>query len=210
MYNAVYKLFFQSNTRHNHQAVNGKNAKHNHLDSTRIGACACARHGCFIPHSVVDFQKGEQHKNIDYSICNALQHNTEGFDSALVIYDIGCQWSINIVKRIRKCTGLIMTVEELLVTIGKFHLSAHIADCFTRFSLNFMKGAGQVDGKILETLWSAFNKIAGSARTMTAAGRQEIYDNFMRDSNWKKLVGSSMNQFYLLHTLLSHHIQSRR
>jgi hypothetical protein len=32
----------------------------NHLDSTGKGACACARHGAFVPHSVVDFQKGER------------------------------------------------------------------------------------------------------------------------------------------------------
>ena len=31
-----------------------------HLEVTGIGAIACARHGCFVPHSVVDFQKGEQ------------------------------------------------------------------------------------------------------------------------------------------------------
>jgi len=28
--------------------------------ATGIGACACARHGCFLPNSVVDFQKGEK------------------------------------------------------------------------------------------------------------------------------------------------------
>jgi hypothetical protein len=30
-------------------------------DATGIGACACARHECFVPHSVVDFQKGERY-----------------------------------------------------------------------------------------------------------------------------------------------------
>ena len=30
------------------------------MEATGIGAIACGRHGCFIPHSVVDFQKGEQ------------------------------------------------------------------------------------------------------------------------------------------------------
>jgi hypothetical protein len=25
-----------------------------------VGAAACPRHGCFVPHSVVDFQKGER------------------------------------------------------------------------------------------------------------------------------------------------------
>ena len=30
------------------------------LASTGIGGCACAHHGCFVPHGMVDFQKGEQ------------------------------------------------------------------------------------------------------------------------------------------------------
>ena len=31
------------------------------MEATGIGAIACGRHGCFIPHSVVDFQKGERY-----------------------------------------------------------------------------------------------------------------------------------------------------
>jgi len=72
-----------------------------------VGATACARHGCFIPHCIVDFQKGERqvlfniliinrvddkitssHMNIDYSICNAIKHAGETIDNSLVIYDV--------------------------------------------------------------------------------------------------------------------------
>ena len=49
-------------TCHDHRAVNGANADRRHLTSTGIGAAACARHGCFYPHSVVDFQKGERYE----------------------------------------------------------------------------------------------------------------------------------------------------
>ena len=31
------------------------------LEATGIGAVACGHHGCFYPHSVVDFQKGERY-----------------------------------------------------------------------------------------------------------------------------------------------------
>lgn len=47
-------------TCNNHKAVNASNAIRRSLESTGIGATACARHGCFVPHSVVDFQKGER------------------------------------------------------------------------------------------------------------------------------------------------------
>jgi hypothetical protein len=44
-----------------HRAVNQANASRHNLEATGIGGCACARHGCFIPHSMVDFQKGERY-----------------------------------------------------------------------------------------------------------------------------------------------------
>lgn len=51
----------QTSQCHDHRAVNNMNRGHaKNLDSTGIGASACARHGCFFPHSVVDFQKGER------------------------------------------------------------------------------------------------------------------------------------------------------
>ena len=91
---------------------------------------------------------------------------------------------------------------EILVAVGKFHLNAHILKCFVQFSLNFMDGAGQIDGEILETLWSAFNKIAGSARTMTKAGQREVYNDFLRDTNFKKLVGiGTPPSMFLTHEL---------
>jgi len=73
--------------------------------------------------------------------------------------------------------------------VGKFHLAAHLPRCFARFSLNFVQCTGQLDGEILETLWSEFNKVSASARSMSKAHRVEVYDDHMRDSNWKKLVG---------------------
>src|SRR5882672_5980041 len=33
--------------------------------------------------------------NMDYSICNALAYHTEPMNSALIIYNVACQWSIN-------------------------------------------------------------------------------------------------------------------
>jgi len=55
--------------------------------------------------------------------------------------------------------------------------------------LNFVLGAGQQDGEILETLWSSLNKVSSSIRAMSKAHHHEVLDDFMRDSNWKKMVG---------------------
>ncbi|KAI6131227.1 hypothetical protein EV401DRAFT_1884110 [Pisolithus croceorrhizus] len=126
-----------------------------------------------------NFQKGERYMNTDYSICNALGYGSERITKALVIYDVGCQWSVNFWSRLWRLSH----------AVGKFHLAAHKLSCFPRYSLNFVKGAGHLDGEILETLWAPFNKISPTARSMTQAHRQEVYDDHMRDSNWKKLVG---------------------
>ncbi|KAG1732855.1 uncharacterized protein EDB91DRAFT_1238672 [Suillus paluster] len=44
----------------NHRAINTANISRSNLRVTGVGATACARHGCFVPHSIVDFQKGER------------------------------------------------------------------------------------------------------------------------------------------------------
>jgi len=129
--------------------------------------------------------------NIDYSICNALKYKTEGLPHGLVIYDIACQWWINFLRRLRKNRQYlsIPDVISIISAVGSFHLSAHIPECFVKFSLHFVLGSGQIDGEILETLWAGFNPISSSARAMSAAHRREVYDDHMRDSNWKKHVG---------------------
>jgi hypothetical protein len=73
--------------------------------------------------------------------------------------------------------------------IGVWHVHGHIAECFPRYYPAFIPGTGDVDGEILETLWSHLNLISGSTRGMSAAHRREVLDDHMNDSNWKKLVG---------------------
>ena len=127
---------------------------------------------------------------MDYSICNALEYHTEPMDSTLIIYDVACQWSINFHQCVQDSDFLSLpAMTDLIAAVGKFYLAAYVPSCFEKFSLNFVQGAGQLDGEILETLWSEFNKVSSSAHSMRKAHRAEIYDDHMRDSNLKKLVG---------------------
>ncbi|KAI6110758.1 hypothetical protein EV401DRAFT_1868746 [Pisolithus croceorrhizus] len=135
--------------------------------------------------------------NTDYSICNALGYGSESIAKALVIYDVGCQWSVNFRSRVKNGPSLLLPpAVEIVPVVGKFHLAAHKLSCFPRYSLNFVNGAGHLDGEILETLWAPFNTISPTARSMTQAHRQEVYDDHMRDSNWKKLVGIGEGFFF--------------
>ena len=78
--------------------------------------------------------------------------------------------------------------------MGKLHLGEHIPECFPKYSLNFVDGIGQIDGEALETLWQPINKVARITRAMSKAHHQEVLDDNMYDSNWKKWVG--IGKFY--------------
>lgn len=130
---------------------------------------------------------------MDYSVCNALNFNSTGLPESLISYDIMCQYLVHFEDRVND-TPEYLSLDpnmKILGAIGKFHLADHVDSCFSKWSLNFMKGAGHVDGEIMETLWSGMNKVSGAARSMSKAHRQETLDDYMRDSNWKKTVGIS-------------------
>lgn len=59
-YRFLVMMYLKKSGCHNHRAQNNGNTHRKHLDCTGKGGCACARHGAFIPHCVVDFQKGER------------------------------------------------------------------------------------------------------------------------------------------------------
>jgi hypothetical protein len=77
---------------------------------------------------------------------------------------------------------------DITPAIGKWHLAAHVQECFAKFSLNFIEGLAEVDGEIMETLRSGLNLIAGITQGMTIAHCQEVLDDYINDSNWKKLL----------------------
>jgi hypothetical protein len=163
-------------------------------DVTGIAVHACARHGCYCPSSCVNFFKGEQQKCIDYSVSEAFQTtNCVGVRKALEIYDIMCQYYKKMDERFIAGKGYISCppVIDFEKAIGMFHVHGHQDDCLFRFATNFVKGAGMVDGEILETLWSTLNGISPSMRTATLAHRSEVLDDHMNDSNWKKIVSIS-------------------
>ena len=129
--------------------------------------------------------------NVDYSVCNALNYHTAGLREQHLIYDINCQYLVHFDERLEGVSEYLSRDSEvkLFGSIGKFHLADHVDSCFSKWTLNFMKGAGHIDGEIMETLWSGMNKVSGAARSMSKAHRQETLDDYMRDSNWKKTVG---------------------
>ena len=132
---------------------------------------------------------------MDYAVCQSI--NTISPEQRVIaIYDVACQWSIHFKKRVEGSPYLkIPEGISIVPAVGKWHLGAHVPECFPKYSLNFVEGIGQVDGEILETLWWPIDKVAGITRATSKAHRQEVLDDNMYDSNWKKWVG--IGEFFL-------------
>ena len=156
-------------------------------DITGIVGIACARHGCFAPNSIVDLFRGEQQKNVDWSLLESIRttgvHPDQGM---MLIYDIACQYHIHLNDRI----GHLLPIElEIDRAIGLFHVHAHKEECFYQFASTFIPGSGIVAGEILESLWSRLNAISTATQTATLAHRAEVIDDHASDSNHKKALG---------------------
>jgi Kyakuja-Dileera-Zisupton transposase len=138
-------------------------------------------------------------KVIDYH-GTFLDFVSRGLKDALIEYDVACQWSIHFDERVQNSSTLTWPNSMSHIDgIGKFHIGGHQPSCFPKYSLNFIRGAGQQDGEILETLWAVLNRTAGSTRAMTKFHRQEVLDDHMQDSNWKKLV--NIGKLHLVKTV---------
>jgi hypothetical protein len=113
-----------------------------------------------------------------------------GIKRSLLVYDIFCQWRVNFDTRV-KGSPYLSIPEGMTITggIGDFHVKGHVDECFARFALTFIVGTGVIDGEIVETLWSVLNETSRSAKGATLAHRNEILDDHMNHSNWKKLIG---------------------
>ena len=127
--------------------------------------------------------------NIDYAVCQSLC-SMESNSRVIAIYDVACQWGRNFSRRVKNSKYLDIPPSLTVVpAVGKWHLGAHVVDCFPKFSLNFIQGIGQVDGEVLETLWSITNKVSGTTQAMGKSHWSEVLDDNMYDSNWKKWGG---------------------
>jgi hypothetical protein len=192
---AISSIFFaymtdiQTPTCHRHRAQLNRDVVHNSADCTGLGGHACARHGCFAPGSLVNFQKGERQMNMDWSLSEALATTNVGrIKYVMDIYDIICQYWIHLQERIDVNPFLhIPDHIQMIFAIGLFHVHGHKDECLYRWATNYVPGAGVVDGEVLETLWSVLNKVSPGTRTASLAHRTEMLDDHMNDSNWKKM-----------------------
>jgi hypothetical protein len=140
--------------------------------------------------------------NMDYALNEALKYTTTGDTPGVILaYDINCQYSINLRRRLAE--GPFLDIPEdlpILAAIGLFHVHGHQDKCYARYAPTFVRGMGKGDGEILETNWSVLNGISSMTRTMTLAHRSEVMDAHIGDNNWKKMI--NMGESTGIHSLI--------
>ena len=125
---------------------------------------------------------------MDYAFANSL-NTLGGILLCLLLYDISCQYSVWLKKRFGEAPSLALPEALVLVFgIGAMHVHGHKSECYARYAPTYIEGAGEVSGEGIESLWSTVNHVFPSTRTMTFAHRQEVIDDHILDSNWKKMV----------------------
>ena len=166
-------------------------------DITSIVAIACAQHGCFAPNSVANLFRGEQQKNIDWVLLQALkQTNMDSTQGAMLIYDIACQYLVHLQDHIGH---LLLDALSLDHAIGMFHVHGHKDQCFFCYATSFIPHTGVMVGEFLEMLWSSLDSITPTVQTATLANRAETIDDHASNSNHKKML--SIGEHGTLHIL---------
>ena len=141
---------------------------------------------------------------MDFSICAGSSYNSDGLKTLLIIYDVCCQWCKRFLDRLAANNTISLPAsiphDGITYAVGKFHLAAHIKECYPLYTLNYMLGAGQLDGELMETVWSPMKHIAASTRSMSLAYRMEALNYLFLHHNWKKLISCGMILILLVST----------
>ncbi|KAF9472585.1 hypothetical protein BDN70DRAFT_909114 [Pholiota conissans] len=179
----------EQSTCSNHDAVN-KNRNMAGFAASGVGTCDDTRHDMKRPCSVGDLQKGERYINMDYLFLSSFKQKDRELVEVTVSYDIACQWSIHLWKRMNSYPSWMHIDHENTTTfrflIPKFHLPAHTRPCQTSYSFNFNKNVGRTDGEGVERGWARINPLAASTREMGPGSRRDTLDDHFGDQNWNK------------------------
>ena len=126
---------------------------------------------------------------MDHALAYAVHHGMGYGQQVINFYDINCQYSKNLHRHIAENQFISLPLGlKIQPGIGIWHVHGHQTQCFVRYAPNFIPGVGNVDGEIMETLWSSLNIVSPSTRGMATPHQQEMLDFQMNDSNFLKMV----------------------
>ncbi|KAF7965003.1 hypothetical protein HWV62_1144 [Athelia sp. TMB] len=152
-----------------------------------VGNLVCARHTFVQKIGAVDLDKGE---NMDFAFLSVLMMSA--WLMLVISYDIACQWSVNLASRIPRFPEAMqfdLSTCNVTPVIPKFHIYAHGKSCQSRWSLNFLRWMGRIDGEGVEREWFNINPVALSTRLMGPGARWDTLDDHWGAWNWRKVTG---------------------
>lgn len=107
-------------------------------------------------------------------------------------YDICCQWSRNLLKRVPQLPQALQPPLDVLrnakLVLPKFHLHNHGLKCQLNFNLNFLRGSAQSDLEDPERFWAHENPASMSTREMSEGSRHDTLSDHAASWNWRKIV----------------------
>ena len=153
--------------------------------------------------------------NMDFRYCNmdyVVLSSLAGIKLRRIIitYDIGCQWSKNLKRRMEAFPEDLKLDSAVSVEVGipNWHINGHGEKCQV-FGLSYMEGVGRTCGEEVETTWAQTNVLGTSIREMGPGARHETLDDHWGGSNFRKIVGFRMLRFIVeIRTLLTGYLGS--
>lgn len=179
-----------------------------------MGGVLCGRHTLVRKNGIGDLQEGERFvsnndyisliltqpfrfANMDFIIFSAI------YMSLLLLltfsYDICCQWSRNLLKRVPQLPTALQPPADILrnakLVLPKFHLHNHGLKCQLNFNLNFLRGSAQSDLEDPERYWAHSNPVSMSTREMSEGARHDTLSDHAGSWNWRKIVNFGESSF---------------
>ncbi|KAH9895248.1 hypothetical protein C8Q73DRAFT_619173, partial [Cubamyces lactineus] len=152
-----------------------------------VVAVLCARHALVRPNGAGDMQKGERYANTDFVLFSTLKGSSLGL---LLSYDIACQWSRNLLKRMHELPEELQldvdAIPGIRYSIPKKHYRVHGPN-HSQYSLNYQEHVGRTYGEGIESQWSHLNPIALSTREMSPGARSDFL-RALRDAREMRTV----------------------
>ncbi|TFK16934.1 hypothetical protein FA15DRAFT_698625 [Coprinopsis marcescibilis] len=156
---------------------------------TRAGLVICSNHCLVRPNGAGDLQKGE-YCNMDYILFSAII--ALALARIVITYDITCQWSRNLRKRLDEQIPIHLRVPEatkLDVAIPSWHINGHGKTCQDNFHVGYLEGIGKLCGDEIEQTWWDMNSLGASVREMGPAACHEVLNDHWNAFNFQKIMG---------------------
>ena len=136
---------------------------------------------------------------MDYVFTSILHHINPKL-SKVASYDIACQWSIHVLKRVKNLPSLIWlnAILQLAILIPKLHIYGHKLLCQILYFFHLHPAVSNTDGEGIEQSHAFIGPFGTSTMEMGLGSRHDTLDDAWGYWNWLKLI--SIGMLYLSST----------